>query len=73
MADVLTPKQRSYNMAQIRASNTKPELKIRQVMMALGFTYHPKGIYGNPDFANRKHKMAIFIDGCVWHGCRLCY
>jgi DNA mismatch endonuclease, patch repair protein len=28
---------------------------------------------GTPDFAFRREKMAIFIDGCFWHGCPRCY
>jgi DNA mismatch endonuclease (patch repair protein) len=39
------------------------------VLRPLGFTYQPKEIYGKPDFANRKNKIAIFLDGCFWHGC----
>jgi DNA mismatch endonuclease (patch repair protein) len=30
---------------------------------------HPKGVFGNPDFANRTRKTALFIDGCFWHRC----
>lgn len=29
-------------------------------------------IEGNPDFAFPKDKIAIFIDGCFWHGCKKC-
>ena len=69
MADRHTKEQRSYNMSRIRGSKTGPELKLRNALKALGFTYQPKGIYGRPDFANRKIKTAVFIDGCFWHGC----
>ena len=35
-------------------------------------TYHlrhqPKGVFGKPDFANKSKKVALFIDGCFWHG-----
>lgn len=31
---------------------------------------HPSGIVGNPDFGNKTRKIAVFIDGCFWHGCR---
>lgn len=24
---------------------------------------------GNPDFVFRKQKLAVFVDGCFWHGC----
>lgn len=68
MADNLTRAQRSYNMSRIRASRTKPELKIKDAMKQLGFTYQPK-LYGRPDFADKKNKIAVFIDGCFWHKC----
>jgi DNA mismatch endonuclease (patch repair protein) len=28
---------------------------------------------GRPDFAFRKPKLAIFVDGCFWHGCPRCF
>lgn len=27
---------------------------------------------GKPDFAFRKHKLAVFVDGCFWHCCPQC-
>jgi len=68
MTDVLTKRQRSYNMSRIKASKTKPELKLKPLLVALGFRYQPK-LYGKPDFANFKTRTAIFIDGCFWHKC----
>jgi DNA mismatch endonuclease (patch repair protein) len=56
-------------MSHIRSSKTKPELKFKKTLKTLGFAYQPKGIHGRPDFANKKHKIVIFIDGCFWHGC----
>lgn len=34
---------------------------------------HPKHIDGKPDFYFHGRKVAIFVDGCFWHGCPLCY
>lgn len=28
---------------------------------------------GSPDIVFTKYKVAIFIDGCFWHGCPVCY
>ena len=28
---------------------------------------------GVPDFAFDSNRLAIFIDGCFWHGCPRCY
>lgn len=32
--------------------------------------YH---IPGKPDFAFPQQRLAIFVDGCFWHGCPQCY
>jgi len=69
MTDVHTKEQRSYNMSRIRASETKPEIKIRNMMKSLGFKYQSKNIYGKPDFIHKKEKIAVFVDGCFWHKC----
>jgi DNA mismatch endonuclease (patch repair protein) len=55
-------------MSRIRSTRTGPELKIKTTMRALGFKYQPK-LYGRPDFASKKLKTVIFIDGCFWHKC----
>jgi len=69
MPDKMTVKQRSYTMSRIRSSKTKPELLLKNALKSIGFKYQPKGVYGKPDFANRKEKIAIFVDGCFWHRC----
>ena len=37
-----------------------------------GWKVQPKHIIGNPDFIFKKEKLAIFVDGCYWHGCPKC-
>jgi len=69
MGDTLTKAQRSYCMSRIRSRNTKPEIQLKPTMKTLGFVYQPK-MYGSPDFANKKLKIVVFVDGCFWHGCR---
>ena len=69
MTDNLTKEQRSRMMSRIRSSKTTPELGLKKLLKALGFRYQPKGVYGRPDFANSREKIAVFIDGCFWHGC----
>ena len=54
-------------MSKIRSSKTKPELALRKAIRGLGFSYQPK-IRFNPDFAHRKKKIAVFVDGDFWHG-----
>lgn len=75
MTDVLTPDQRSYNMSRIRSVNTGPEVKLRALLYAeglRGYRLHSK-ISGRPDIVFTRKRVAVFIDGCFWHGCPRCF
>lgn len=74
MADVHDKATRSYNMSQIKAKNTKPELLVRKFLHAQGFRYslHNKKLPGKPDIVLPKYKTIIFIHGCFWHGHKNC-
>ncbi len=69
MVDVLTKKQRSFNMSQIRGKDTKPEMVVRSLVHRMGFRYalHRKDLPGKPDIVLVKHKKIIFVHGCFWH------
>ena len=73
MADWLTAKQRSRNMAAIRSSGTRPELVLRRAI-ALACPRRKvidrPDLFGKPDFFLPGLKLALFADGCFWHGCR---
>ena len=71
MTDIFTPEKRSWVMSQIRGKNTKIEIKMKKILNETGFKFemHPK-MYGNPDFAHRRKRIAIFCDGDFWHGYR---
>lgn len=78
MADRLTPEHRSWNMSQIRATDTKPERIVRSVLHRLGFRFrlHRNDLPGKPDIVLPKHNTVVFVHGCFWHrhpGCRLAY
>ena len=30
---------------------------------------NPRDVPGHPDFVFYERKIAIFVDGCFWHGC----
>jgi DNA mismatch endonuclease (patch repair protein) len=30
-------------------------------------------VFGKPDFVFRHVRLAVFVDGCFWHGCPRCY
>ena len=70
MADIKTPEQRSYNMAAIKAKNTKPETIVRKYLFSEGFRYrkNDKRYPGTPDVVLPKYKTMIFVNGCFWHG-----
>lgn len=70
----MSQKDRSKTMSLIRSKNTKPEKLLRSSLWKRGLRYlvHPK-IKGKPDIIFKKNKIAIFIDGCFWHMCPICF
>jgi len=76
MTDTFDKETRSWIMARVRSKGTQPELAVSKALKASGLRFQTsaKGIAGNPDFAFRKLKLAIFVNGCFWHwhGCRRC-
>jgi DNA mismatch endonuclease (patch repair protein) len=71
LTDNLSTATRSKIMASIRSKNTRPELAIRKLLWIKGKRYrvHDRSIIGRPDISSKKAKLAVFIDGCFWHGC----
>jgi len=74
MADVHEPETRSYNMSQIKATDTKPEMIVRRFLHANGFRYrlHVKDLPGRPDIVLPKYNTVIQVHGCFWHAHRGC-
>jgi DNA mismatch endonuclease, patch repair protein len=75
MTDVLTHEQRKFNMSRIMGKNTGPEVKLRKLMSTTGirgYRIH-YNLPGKPDIVFTKKKIAIFIDGCFWHKCPVCF
>lgn len=75
MADVLTPEQRKLVMSRIRGKDTGPEMKIRKLLFAKGirgYRIH-YDLPGKPDIVFTRQKVVIFIDGCFWHKCPVCF
>jgi DNA mismatch endonuclease, patch repair protein len=71
MADFLSPETRSRVMSRIRSKDTKPELLLRRELHrrgVRGWRCHPKAIPGKPDLAFTRWRIAVFVDGCFWHG-----
>ncbi|MHB8301977.1 MAG: very short patch repair endonuclease [Acidobacteriaceae bacterium] len=67
---------RSRTMAAVRSKgNRTTELALRMAMVRAGisgWTMHRKDIAGKPDFFFQGRRVAIFVDGCFWHGCQRC-
>ena len=74
--DHLLPKQRSALMAKVRSTgNRSTEITVEETLRARrvgGWRKHSKEIPGTPDFYFPSAKLAIFVNGCFWHGCEKC-
>ena len=74
MSDVFSRKKRSWIMARISGSNTKPEIVVRKILYGLGFRYrlNVRKLPGTPDIVLSKHNKVVFVHGCFWHGHKGC-
>ena len=72
MADVFSKSKRSEVMSRIRSrGNQATELALAKLFRRhkiTGWRRNQK-VFGKPDFIFPKHKLAVFVDGCFWHGC----
>lgn len=76
MADVFTKQKRSEVMAAIKGKGNKStEQTIKSLLRKhglCGWRSQAHGVIGKPDIVFRRQQLAIFADGCFWHGCRKC-
>lgn len=60
-------------MATTKRRDTKPELALRSALHELGLRFHvDRKINGNrrrTDVVFPTERVAVYIDGCFWHGC----
>lgn len=71
-----TPEQRSRVMRAVPSKDTSAERQLRRALSRAGirgYRLHAKAVPGHPDLIFGRTKVAIFVDGCFWHGCRECY
>lgn len=71
MADIFNKDKRSDIMSKVRSTGNKStELKL----IAVFSEYNIKGwrrkyqVIGHPDFVFVDRRIAVFVDGCFWHG-----
>lgn len=62
---------RSEQMARIRGKDTAPEIMLRRALWARGCRYRLRARtpVGRPDLVFPIQRVAVFVDGCYWHGC----
>lgn len=74
--DHVTKEVRSKIMAAVQSrGNTTTELPLAKLLWASGIRGYRKHwpVAGKPDFAWPSRKVAVFVDGCFWHGCSCKY
>lgn len=73
---VETPEERSRIMRAVPCRNTSAERALRTALTAAGlrgYRLHNKSVPGTPDVVFTRQRLAVFVDGCFWHGCPACY
>lgn len=75
--DHVSSETRSRVMRAVKSKGARStERRLRALLVRLGYKgwhMHAKSLPGKPDFYFPQHKLAIFVDGCFWHGCPLHY
>lgn len=71
MADVFSKADRSAIMRRVKSNGNKStEERLIKFFSSYGITgwrrHYP--VKGHPDFVFLKERIAIFVDGCFWHG-----
>lgn len=75
MPDNLSKEDRIRTMRSVKSQKTSPERRLRAMLAGCrikGWHVNPKEVTGKPDIAFVKNRIAIFVDGCFWHGCPIC-
>lgn len=75
--DIFSKLKRSDIMGRIKGrGNRSTERKMAALLRAhhiRGWKFHPPDVLGRPDIYFPHLRIAIFLDGCFWHGCRKCF
>lgn len=64
------PLSKSEQMSRVRSRDTAPEMLLRQLLSRCGVRYrlHRKDLPGRPDLYVPRLQLAVFVNGCFWHG-----
>ncbi len=61
---------KSEQMARVRSRDTGLELRLRKSLWRAGLRYRLRPrLPGTPDLSFAAARVAVFVDGCFWHGC----
>jgi DNA mismatch endonuclease (patch repair protein) len=69
--DHLSVEQRSHAMSLVRRRDTRPEIALRRALWRAGvrgWRCDVSSLPGRPDVAFSNGRLAIFVDGRLWHG-----
>lgn len=73
LMDSVSPQHRSRIMGNVKAQGNKStELKLIKLFKENALTGWKRNypVKGKPDFVFLPQRVAIFVDGCFWHGCK---
>jgi DNA mismatch endonuclease (patch repair protein) len=67
---------RSAAMRAVRSrKNRSTEIPVKMALVRAGLSgwkMHQRCVIGCPDFLFQAKRVALFVDGCFWHGCSKC-
>jgi DNA mismatch endonuclease, patch repair protein len=75
MSDNLSPADRRRTMQAVKGKGTRIERRLFAMLAGMGFSGWKQNvaeITGKPDVAFLDLQVALFVDGCFWHGCPVC-
>lgn len=73
--DPFSPEKRSEVMRAVAHFDTAAEMRLRRALWSQGLRYriHQKIARAKPDLVFTGARVAVFVDGCFWHGCPVHY
>lgn len=72
--DIYSRTKRSEIMGKVRGrGNSSTELRFISLLREASITgwRRHQQVFGRPDFVFWTHRVAVFVDGCFWHGCTI--
>ena len=75
MVDNLKPEDRKKTMQAVKGKGTSLERRLFSILASMrfrGWKKNASDVVGKPDVVFATKRVAIFVDGCFWHGCPYC-